>query len=315
MGYKDSQFYSSINDYYWKNVLLPAVIICLVKQMKVIHDIASLKTLIDHLAHTDNSIGIVPTMGAIHQGHESLLKAANEQNDISVVSIFVNPLQFDNAHDLTNYPTTITTDLKKLSASNCDIVFMPSTNEMYPEAPTLRLNFGVLETEMEGVQRPGHFNGVGLVVLKLLNLVRPTRAYFGQKDLQQFKIIEVLVNDTSLPVELKMLPIIREDSGLAMSSRNKLLSNTFRETASQIYRALMLGSEVILLGGSIEDATKGSKDHLHKFPEISIEYLKMVSLKNLQEVRFVSEDDQLVLCFAGYLGNIRLIDNIIIKQA
>lgn len=312
MGYKGSQFYSSINDCYLKNVLLPAVIICLVKLMRVIRDIEALKTLVDHLAHTNNSVGLVPTMGAIHQGHESLLKEANDQNDISIVTIFVNPLQFHNADDLANYPSTRTIDLEKLSEQNCDIVFMPGTKEMYPEAPILKLNFGALEKVLEGAQRPGHFNGVGLVVLKLLNLIRPTRAYFGQKDLQQFKIIELLVKDTSLPVELKMMPIIREPSGLAMSSRNALLSNELREIATQIYRALIIGSEIILLGGSMEDATKNAAGHLLKFPEITVEYLKLVSLKNLQEVRTVSEDDQLVLCFAGYLGSIRLIDNIII---
>lgn len=280
--------------------------------MRVIRDIEALKTLVDHYAHTNNSVGLVPTMGAIHQGHESLLKEANEQNDISIVTIFVNPLQFHNADDLANYPSTRTTDLEKLSEQNCDIVFMPGTKEMYPEAPILKLNFGALETVLEGAQRPGHFNGVGLVVLKLLNLIRPTRAYFGQKDLQQFKIIELLVKDTSLPVELKMMPIIREASGLAMSSRNALLSNELRETASQIYKALIFGAEIIQSGGSMEDATKNAAGHLLKFPEITVEYLKLVSLKNLQEVRTVSEDDQLVLCFAGYLGSIRLIDNIII---
>jgi len=312
MGYKDSQFYSSIHDYYWKNVLLPAIIISTGLPMKIITESASLKSTLEILGPVKKSIGLVPTMGALHQGHESLVRASKDENDLTIVSIFVNPIQFNNLNDLDNYPSSTEEDLEELRKQDCDIVFLPSTNEMYPSKPLIKLNFGYMDTSMEGAYRPGHFSGVGLVVMKLFNIMHPTRAYFGQKDLQQYKIIETMVTDTSQEVELRMMPIIREPSGLAMSSRNSRLNEEERKTAMQIYKALQIGAEAIAKGLFVPSSIKAANDYLQQFADIKVEYITLVNLENLQKVESVSDSDRLALCFAGYIGEVRLIDNIII---
>ena len=252
-------------------------------------------------------------MGALHKGHISLIEVAVEQNDITIATIFVNPIQFNNPGDLKAYPASFDEDIIKLEQSGCDYVFAPSQEEMYSATPVLTLNFGDLETTMEGAFRPGHFSGVALVVMKLFNILQPTIAYFGQKDLQQFKVIEKLIVDTSLEIDLKMMPIIREKSGLALSSRNLRLSEAGKAIAPQIYMALKLGAEVIRNHGSLSEINSTTMKHLNKYPGITTEYLNVVNLKDLQHVEIENGQDQLVLCFAGYIDEIRLIDNIIIN--
>ena len=282
--------------------------------MKVIQDIRSIRNAINGVRCSNKTIGLVPTMGALHEGHFSLIGAANKENDLTVVTIFVNPLQFNNAEDLKNYPSTYDDDLALLERKGCDIVFAPSAEEMYPKEPIINLSFGELADTMEGSFRPGHFSGVALVVMKLFNLLQPTQAYFGQKDLQQFKIIEQMVNDTSLDVLLKMMPIIREKSGLALSSRNKRLTDIGQAVAPQIYKALNLAAEAIKKGQSISESVALAENHLGRYTEIKLEYLLLVNLKDLHVVKRANGSDQLVLCFAGYVDHIRLIDNLIINK-
>ena len=282
-------------------------------QMKIIKDILSIKESVNRLQGEKKTIGLVTTMGALHRGHISLIDAAVKENDVTIATIFVNPIQFNNPDDLKAYPATLDADILKLKESGCDYVFLPSAVEMYSEAPVLNFNFGHLEDKMEGAFRPGHFSGVALVVMKLFNLLRPTIAYFGQKDLQQFKIIEKMVFDTSLGIKLKMMPVIREESGLALSSRNQRLSAEEKIIGAHIYQALTLGKDLHKNGRSLSGIISGTEKYLMKYPEIKTEYITMVNLKDLQYAETVSGEDQLALCFAGYIGKIRLIDNVIIN--
>jgi pantoate--beta-alanine ligase len=282
--------------------------------MKIFQDIFSIRSVIKDIRQQDKTIGLVPTMGALHPGHLSLLDAATRENDITVATIFVNPIQFNNTKDLKNYPSTYEDDIALLEKKGCNIVFAPSAEEMYPEKPMIEMSFGVLTETLEGAFRPGHFNGVALVVMKLFNILRPTVAYFGQKDLQQFKVIEQMVYDTSLDVELRMMPIIRESSGLALSSRNKRLSEEGKNIAAQIYQTLKLAASGIRAGDDIQECLHTAKSKLQHFKEIDLEYLNVVRLKDLQPVEVSYDPEPLVLCFAGYIDEIRLIDNLIINE-
>jgi pantoate--beta-alanine ligase len=282
--------------------------------MEVFQDILSTRTAINSIRQSSKSIGLIPTMGALHEGHLSLIRASKGENDITIVTIFVNPIQFNNPEDLENYPSNYESDLAALEEIGCDIVFAPSTKEMYLQAPTIKLSFGELENIMEGAFRPGHFSGVALVVMKLFNILQPKHAYFGQKDIQQYKIIEKMVSDTSLAVNLKMMPVIRENSGLALSSRNSRLSISGKQVAPQIFKALLLFKDKIIRGGSIKDSVIAAEKQLSQYPEINVEYLTLVNLKDLQVVESSNETNPLVLCFAGYINGVRLIDNIIIKK-
>ena len=281
--------------------------------MEIISDIASVRKTVKRINREGKTIGLVPTMGALHKGHLSLIEAAVTDNDITIATIFVNPIQFNNPNDLEAYPASFDEDIIKLEQSGCDYVFAPTQEEMYREPPMLNFNFGNLEAIMEGAFRPGHFSGVALVVMKLFNILQPTTVYFGQKDLQQYKVIEKMVADTSFDIDLKMMPIIREESGLALSSRNVRLSAEGKAIAPQIYKALKLGAEVIRNGGSLSEINSTTVKHLNKYPGITTKYLTVVDLKDLQHVEIDNGQDQLVLCFAGYIDEIRLIDNIIIN--
>ena len=231
------------------------------------------------------SIGLVPTMGALHEGHATLLKTARQENEVVVSSIFVNPVQFNNASDLARYPRTLEDDYKLLEGAGCDLVFVPSVAEMYPDSPGLRLNFGELETTMEGAFRPGHFNGVGIVVAKLFNMVQPDRAYFGQKDLQQVAVIRRLTRDLSFPVELIRCPTVREADGLAMSSRNRNLTPTERQQATLLFRALTQAHEMLAGGHSTEQAKNAVQALFASNPAFSLEYVEVVNADTLQLAR------------------------------
>ena len=281
--------------------------------MKVLHDIPLARKAINSIVCPGKSVGLVPTMGTLHEGHISLITASNKENNVTVASIFVNPTQFNNHDDFKNYPSTFDEDLSILEKNGCDIVFAPTAEGMYPKNPVIKLSFGKLGSTMEGAFRPGHFSGVALVVLKLFNLLKPTRAYFGQKDLQQFKIIEQIVADASLDIDLKMMPTVREGSGLALSSRNKRLSEKDRSIAIYIIKALNLAADAIKNNTDPTGSIVVAKDYLQQFPDIKVEYLTLVNLKDLQVVESAIGNDQLVLCFAGYIDNIRLIDNLIIN--
>jgi pantoate--beta-alanine ligase len=208
--------------------------------MLIFNTISEIQHYLKTQQRAGKKIGFVPTMGALHAGHISLIERAKTENDLVVCSIFVNPTQFNNPDDLKKYPRTLELDCKLLLSSGCDVVFAPSAEEMYPNLPHLRIDFGTFETVMEGKFRPGHFSGVGIVVSKLFNIVKPVKAYFGQKDLQQVAVIRRMVEELSFDLEIIPCPTWRETDGLAMSSRNSRLSAEARTLAPQIYKALNL---------------------------------------------------------------------------
>ena len=279
--------------------------------MEVFTSAQSLRLFLNQQRSQGKSTGLVPTMGALHQGHISLLDKANSENEISVCSIFVNPTQFNNPEDLAKYPRTLEADLALLTTANCSVVFAPTAEEMYPESPVMTFNFGTLETVMEGASRPGHFNGVGIVVSKLFNIIQPDKAYFGQKDLQQVSVIKRLVTDLSFPLDLVICPTVRETSGLAMSSRNQRLSEEEKVSASHIYRILSLAKEKILSGGSIELARKEAVDQFSALPEFTLDYFEIVDLNTLLSLTSLKSDGTNAICVAVFLGPVRLIDNLI----
>jgi len=281
--------------------------------MKVVKEINAAIATVSEYKMAGKTIGLVPTMGALHEGHLSLIRHSIHENDITAVSIFVNPIQFNSKEDFDNYPITLAQDLEELEKIGCSLVFVPSKEEMYPTEPSIKIHFGQLENIMEGLHRSGHFSGVAMVVLKLFHVLAPSRAYFGQKDLQQYKIIEQMVRDTSLNIELNMMPIIRNEAGLALSSRNQRLSENGRIIAAEINKALTIARQHIAKNESVAQIITKAKNHLALFPEIEIEYLELVQLKDLSPVNIITGTNQLVLCFAGYIEGIRLIDNLIIE--
>ncbi|WP_345166687.1 pantoate--beta-alanine ligase [Nibribacter koreensis] len=257
-------------------------------------------------------IGFVPTMGALHEGHLSLLKAAKAQNDVVVCSVFVNPTQFNNAEDYKLYPRLLEQDAQLLAQVGCDVLFAPVATEMYKQTGKLTFDFGSLENVMEGAHRPGHFNGVATVVSKLFHLVRPHQAFFGQKDLQQFAIVQQLVQDLSFDLELVCYPIIREEDGLAMSSRNRRLTPEQRQMAPKLYEALQL-LERQLAQVCIEEAKQAAIDFLAAYPQIKLEYLEVIDANTLQPISSVQEVEKVAVCLAAFLGEVRLIDNLLLE--
>lgn len=275
--------------------------------MIVVETIKRLKQELEN--YKSKNVGFVPTMGALHSGHISLVERSVKENDVTVVSVFVNPTQFNDKADLERYPRTEEADKKLLEAAGCDIVFMPQVEEMYPEEDTRVFNFGSIETVMEGKYRPGHFNGVAQIVSKLFYAVEPTRSYFGEKDFQQVAIIRDMVRQLNLPVEIIACPIIREESGLARSSRNELLSAEERKKAALI-------SEV--LSKSVNFAKEMSVDEVKNWvceqfthdEVFKMDYYDIVDGNSLQSISSWEDSDYIVGCIAIYCGKIRLIDNI-----
>lgn len=261
---------------------------------------------------SSRSIALVPTMGALHRGHATLVEAAG-QNDANLVvsSIFVNPVQFNNPDDLARYPRTLDDDCRQLEAAGCDVVFTPSVDEMYPEPPALRLNFGNLETMMEGTFRPGHFNGVGIVVAKLFNIVQPDLAYFGQKDLQQVAVIRRLIRDLNFPVELIRCATVRETDGLALSSRNRNLTPDEREQAPALYTALTMAHDLLTEGRSTTQAKAAVTGYFSNRPGFRLEYVEIANADTLQPMGEVQAPGQTAICLAVHLGQVRLIDNLV----
>lgn len=279
--------------------------------MQVFYAIKPLQEYLYNLKRLGKTVGLVPTMGALHQGHISLIENANLQNDITVCSIFVNPTQFNNPHDLAVYPRTLEADCKMLEEANCDIVFAPSAAEMYPSLPALKFDFGTLESVMEGKFRPGHFNGVGIVVSKLFNIVQPDKAYFGQKDLQQCAVINCLVKDLSFSLELVICPTQREKDGLAMSSRNRNLSDEQRVIAPEIYKSLMSAAELLDTPQSSTVVKQFIKEYFEVIEDIDLEYFEISDFDTLLPIEELSKG-KTALCIAAFMGKTRLIDNIII---
>jgi pantoate--beta-alanine ligase len=279
--------------------------------MQIFHTISTLQNFLKSQRLHGHSVGFVPTMGALHKGHLSLIETSKSQNSITVCSIFVNPTQFNNAHDLAVYPRTLETDCEMLASVGCDAVFAPSAEEMYPNLPNLKFDFGDLERVMEGQFRPGHFNGVGIVVSKLFNIVQPDAAYFGQKDLQQCAVINRLVKDLSFSLQLNICPTLRETDGLAMSSRNRNLTSEQRSNAPAIYKALQGASDILKSGESSEKAKTYVSKQFSAVEGIELEYFEISNFDTLQPINAFLEG-KTALCIAAFMGKTRLIDNVII---
>lgn len=272
------------------------------------------------------SVGFVPTMGALHQGHLELIKKSKKDNNITVCSIFVNPTQFNDLNDLDKYPRTLENDSKLLEKVNCDILFAPEVTEMYSDKELdlkrkkiedrswtegKSIDFGSLDKVMEGAQRPGHFNGVAQVVSKLFRIVMPDNAYFGQKDFQQLAVIRSMTKQLGLPVKIIPFPIVREDDGLAMSSRNVRLTEQERKVAPLISQTLARVKE-LQKEYSIDDLKAFVKKQIAAEPIMKLEYFEISDADSLQPINKYSEAKSAVACVAVKLGNVRLIDNILL---
>ncbi len=255
-------------------------------------------------------IGFVPTMGALHKGHLSLVERAVNENDTVVVSIFVNPNQFNDMADLERYPRNLEVDRRLLETVDCDIVFAPSVEDIYPGPDTRIFDFGGLDTMMEGKYRPGHFNGVAQVVSRLFYIVEPEKAYFGLKDFQQLAVIRHMVNQLQIPVEIVPCPIVREQSGLAMSSRNELLSIEERNNAAIIYETLTIAGN--LTGQfTVPELGRWITQKINKSPYLDVEYVEIVDQNTLQPVKSWNHTGKMIVCVAARCGNVRLIDNLV----
>ena len=256
-------------------------------------------------------IGFVPTMGALHNGHLSLIKHSKSNSDITIASIFVNPTQFNNPNDLQNYPKNIKKDIELLEKVGCDVVFIPSEKEMYPEKDIRVFDFDNIDKVMEGEYRPGHFNGVAQIVSKLFDMVKPQKAFFGQKDFQQIAVLKKMVEKLKLQVEIVACPIIRENDGLAMSSRNQLLGIEHRKAASIIYKVLSKSINKSKTLANSDLLKKWVISEINKSPLFEVEYFDIVDSLTLQPVKQIRNNNDHIGCIAVWADKVRLIDNII----
>lgn len=275
--------------------------------MVLIENIEKLKEILFRIKSNGKSIGLVPTMGALHLGHLSLIERAKIECQVVVVTIFVNPTQFNNQDDLIKYPRTLDSDIE-LIKDHADIVFAPTAAEIYPTPPTEKYYFGPLDQVMEGSSRPGHFNGVAIIVKRFFDYINPDKAFFGEKDFQQLAIIKELVRQNQLEVTIVPCPIIREENGLAMSSRNQRLSAQERDIASNVYRILV--QSTTLSKDSVSAIEDFVTTEVEKIPEIKLEYFKIVDDITLQDIVCFSPNQGIVGCIAFYVRDVRLIDNI-----
>jgi len=258
-----------------------------------------------------STVGFVPTMGALHQGHASLVRTAKKENEVTVVSVFVNPTQFNQVADLASYPRTFDQDKAILETEGVDVMFFPSVEEIYPDSETPTYNIDGLDLGMEGPNRPGHFNGVIQVVSRLFDLVKPTKAYFGEKDFQQLAIIKHMTHKLGYAIDVVGCPTLREDDGLAMSSRNTRLTSKGRVTANQISKALVLVRTSLSNGFTLDEAIKTAKANLSIYPTIELEYLELVNPVTLKPAS--DEDPAVQACIAAWVDGVRLIDNMRVK--
>lgn len=277
--------------------------------MKIVSSIKDLKNFLALEREKGKKIGLVPTMGALHAGHISLVKRCVAENDICVVSDFVNPTQFNDKHDLETYPRTLEADCALLEPVGCDYVFAPSVAEMYPEPDTRVFDLGPVAAVMEGPRRPGHFNGVAQVVSKLFYIVEPDNAYFGEKDFQQIVVIREMVRQLNLPVHIVDCPIQREADGLALSSRNTRLTPEQRQKAPVIARTLK-ESTTFVPAKSVQEVIDFVVNTINQVPEMKVEYFEIVDGHTMQSIKNWSDTTYPVGCITVYCGEVRLIDNI-----
>lgn len=281
--------------------------------MKVVHTIKDLQAELTALRAQGKKVGLVPTMGALHTGHASLVKRSVSENGVTVVSVFVNPTQFNDKNDLEKYPRTLDADCRLLEDCGADFAFAPSVAEMYPEPDTREFSYAPLDTVMEGAFRPGHFNGVCQIVSKLFDAVQPDKAYFGKKDFQQLAIIREMVRQLGYKLEIVGCPIVREEDGLALSSRNKRLSAQERENALNISRTLFKSSN-FAASHTVSETQKMVEDAIEAAPGLQLEYFEIVDGNTLQKITDWEETSYAVGCITVFCGEVRLIDNIKYKE-
>ena len=277
--------------------------------MQTIHSIKELQACLSEAKNAGKRVGLVPTMGALHEGHASLVRRSVKENDVTVVSIFLNPTQFNDPKDLERYPRTLESDCKLLEQCGAQIAFAPSVNEMYPEPDTRSFSYPPTDSVMEGARRPGHFNGVCQIVSKLFMITEPDRAYFGEKDFQQICVIRRMVADLGFKMDIVPCPVVREASGLAMSSRNSLLTPDEKVLAANIYRVM---KESLSQGLSVRETEAWVTDTLNAIEGLEVEYYSIVNGETLAEVNSWDDAPHIVGCITVYCGHtpIRLIDHI-----
>jgi len=281
--------------------------------MKIISSPAELQKEVATLKNAGKSVGLVPTMGALHEGHKSLIERARKENDVLVVSVFLNPTQFNNADDLRTYPRTAEADAAMLEACGVDFAFMPPPEDVYPEPDTRVFHLGPVAEVMEGAMRPGHFNGVCQIVSKLFTWVSPTRAYFGEKDFQQIAVIRAMVKQLGFDLEIVQCPCVREADGLAKSSRNVRLTPQVRLVAPRIY-ATLRDSLWFAETHTVQETHDWVVATLNAYPEMEVEYFSICDGTTLQPVSDWNESDYIVGCITVYCGDVREIDNITYKK-
>lgn len=275
----------------------------------VVHTIAEVREWVDGARRAGCSVGFVPTMGALHEGHADLIRASVTEQDVTIVSIFVNPLQFGPNEDLDRYPRTLAEDTEVVAACGADLIFAPSASEMYPGEQLTFIDVEGITAGLCGASRPGHFRGVATVVAKLFNIVQPDVAYFGQKDAQQVAVIERMVRDLAMPIRIVRCPTAREADGLAISSRNRYLSAEERQAAAVLYKALQAGATAIQAGQREADKVRRvMADHLRSEPLARVDYIEIVDEDTFEAISYVNEN--IVLVGAILIGNTRLIDNL-----
>ena len=277
--------------------------------MKLVHTIQELRAELDIQRQAGKKIGLVPTMGALHEGHASLVRRAVAENEVVVVSDFVNPTQFNDKNDLLKYPRTLEADCELLEKEGAAYVFAPSVEEMYPEPDTRQFSYAPLDTVMEGQFRPGHFNGVCQIVSKLFMMVEPDKAYFGEKDFQQLAIIREMVKQMNFPLEIVGCSIVRESDGLALSSRNARLSEEQRKQALGISQTLFKSQEYAA-SHTLEETQKFVEEGIAAAEGLELEYFEIVDGMTLQKVASWEDTDYVVGCITVFCGEVRLIDNI-----
>jgi pantoate--beta-alanine ligase len=278
--------------------------------MEIIKEVIAIKQYIKGLtSKTVSKTGFVPTMGALHNGHISLLEKCKKDGNYSIVSIFVNPNQFNNKDDYSRYPRVLEKDIQLLEKAGCDLLFLPDETQMYPEVDNRVFDFGKLDKVLEGYYRPGHFNGVAQIVSKLFDVINPDFAYFGEKDFQQLAVIKLLVEQMNSKIYIVSCPTIREQNGLAMSSRNMLLSNEQRENAAIIYETLTLAKS-FQNEKTVGETRKMVIDRINETGFFKVEYFEVMNADTFEYINNWSEKNKKVGCIAVYAGNVRLIDNI-----
>ncbi|MCF0236213.1 MAG: pantoate--beta-alanine ligase [Bacteroidaceae bacterium] len=284
--------------------------------MKIVQQQAELAELVREARLQGATIGLVPTMGALHRGHASLITRSAKECDLTIVTIFVNPTQFNDPNDLKNYPRTFEADCEMVQAHGGNVIFAPSIDEIYPEPDQRQFAYPPIDTVMEGARRPGHFNGVCQIVSKLFSMTMPDRAYFGEKDFQQIAVVRAMMDDLGFDFELVPCPIVREASGLAMSSRNELLTSDERVTAAHISRVLFESRE-FAKQHDVAATRKQVIDQLNAIGDLEVEYFDIVDAHSLQSVESWEQSADIQGCITVYCGSrpVRLIDNIAYRRA